>query len=32
MNESIAKFKEETNIEIKDESYGNEFLCKENQQ
>lgn len=32
MNESIAKFKEETNIEIKSECYGNEFLRKENQQ
>ena len=29
MNESIDKFKKETNIEIKDERYGNEFLCKE---
>ena len=30
MNDSIDKFKKESNIEIKDESYGNEFLCKEN--
>ena len=29
MNESIDKFKKETNIEIKDECYGNELLCKE---
>lgn len=29
MSESIEKFKNECNIEIK-ENYGNEFLCKEN--
>lgn len=29
MSESIDKFKKETNIEIKDECYGNELLCKE---
>ena len=28
----LDKFKEETNIKIKDESYGNEFLRKEDQQ
>ena len=32
MSDSIDKFEKETNIEIKDESYGNEFLRKENQQ
>ena len=31
MSESIDKFKKETNIEIKSECYGNEFLCKEDQ-
>ena len=30
MSESIDKFKKESNIEIKSECYGNEFLCKEN--
>lgn len=30
MSESIDKFKKETNIEIKAECYGNEFLRKEN--
>ena len=29
MNDSIDKFKKETNIEITDECYGNELLCKE---
>ena len=31
MGESIDKFEKETNIEIKDECYGNEFLRKEDQ-
>ena len=30
MSDSITKFKEETNVEIKDDCYGNEFLRKEN--